>query len=68
MSEKRKDNNGRVLKAGESQRANGTYMFRYATPQKERKCLYAKTLEELRIKEDAVTKNRLDRISDEGDK
>lgn len=68
MSEKRKDNNGRVLKAGESQRANGTYMFRYTTPQKERKCLYAKTLEELRIKEDAVTKNRLDGISDEGDK
>lgn len=68
MSEKRKDKNGRVLKAGESQRANGTYMFRYVTAKKERKYLYAKTLEELRKKEDVVTKNRLDGICDDGDK
>ena len=29
MSEKRKDSKGRVLKDGESQRANGTYDYRY---------------------------------------
>lgn len=29
MAEKRKDNKGRVLKDGESQRKNGTYDFRY---------------------------------------
>ena len=29
MSEKRKDKKGRVLKSGESQRANGGYQYRY---------------------------------------
>ena len=29
MPEKRKDSKGRVLKDGESQRANGTYDYRY---------------------------------------
>ena len=33
MAEKRKDNKGRVLKDGESQRKNGTYDFRYTDNQ-----------------------------------
>lgn len=68
MSGRRKDREGRVLKDGESQRSNGTYMYRYLSFTGERKTLYAKTLEELRKKEDAATKNRLDSISDDGNK
>lgn len=29
MSNKRKDSKGRVLKKGESERSNGSYMYRY---------------------------------------
>lgn len=29
MSEKRRDNKGRILRTGESQRKNGMYEFRY---------------------------------------
>ena len=43
MSEKRKDSRGRILKDGESQRKNGTYMYRYADIHKRRKYVYAKT-------------------------
>ena len=38
MSEKRKDSKGRVLKDGESQRANGTYDYRYTDIHKKRRC------------------------------
>lgn len=48
MSEKRKDSKGRVLKDGESQRANGTYDYRYTDIHKKRRCIYAKSLTELR--------------------
>ena len=44
MSEKRKDSKGRVLKDGESQRANGTYDYRYTDIHKKRRCIYAKSL------------------------
>lgn len=56
MSEKRKDSRGRVLKDGESQRSNGTYMYRYTDIRKNRKCIYAPTLEALRGKEDEIAK------------
>lgn len=46
----RKDSKGRVLKQGENQRANGTYMYRY-TDISGRHTVYAKTLDELRQKE-----------------
>ena len=55
--ERRKDDKGRVLKEGESQRKNGTYMFRYYDLSKKRKCIYAKTLSELREKEKEVNKD-----------
>ena len=51
MTEKRRDNKGRVLKDGESQRKNGTYDYRYTDIHKKRRCIYAKTLTELRRKE-----------------
>ncbi len=50
MPEKRKDSKGRVLKDGESQRANGTYDYRYTDIHKKRRCIYAKSLTELRKK------------------
>lgn len=56
MSGKRKDSQGRVLKEGESQRANGTYMYRYQEKGK-RRYIYAKTLNELREKEAAEEKD-----------
>ena len=54
MPEKRKDSKGRVLKDGESQRANGTYDYRYTDIHKKRRCIYAKSLTELRKKEFSI--------------
>ena len=48
MPEKRKDSKGRVLKDGESQRANGTYDYRYTDIHKKRRCIYAKSRSEER--------------------
>lgn len=48
--EKRKDNRGRILKTGESQRKDGRYMFRWTVNGQE-KTVYALTLAELREKE-----------------
>lgn len=62
LSEKRKDNKGRVLKDGESQRKNGTYDFRYTDIHKKRRCVYAKTLAELRKKEDEIRRDIADGI------
>lgn len=50
----RKDNKGRVLKAGESQRKDGTYQYRYLNPIGKRCYEYAPTLQQLRIKEEAI--------------
>ena len=52
MPEKRKDSKGRVLKDGENQRATGTYDYRYTDIHKKRRCIYAKSLTELRKKEE----------------
>lgn len=38
------------MKDGESQRANGTYDYRYTDIHKKRRCIYAKSLTELRKK------------------
>lgn len=62
MSGKRKDSKGRVLKDGEAQRANGTYYYRYTDMHKKRRCVYAKTLEELRKKEDEIRRDMTDGI------
>ena len=51
---KRKDNKGRVLKEGESLRKDGRYQYRYNTIDNKRKTVYAKTLEELREKEQEI--------------
>lgn len=62
MSEKRKDSKGRILKDGESQRKNGSYMYRYVDIHKKRKYVYAKTLEELRKQEGLINRDLADGI------
>lgn len=54
MSEKRKDNKGRLLRSGESQRKDLTYMYRYRDNNGTRRSIYARTLAELREKEDDI--------------
>lgn len=54
MSEKRKDSKGRILKTGESQRKDGSYMFRFTDIRNTRRCIYALTLDELREKEKTI--------------
>lgn len=53
--ERRKDNKGRVLQKGESQRSDSTYMYRYNDLDGNRKCIYGKTLDELRKKEKEIS-------------
>ena len=56
MSEKRKDHKGRILKAGESQRKDGIYQYRYTNCRGKRQCVYSPTLQELRQKEKEIQK------------
>ena len=56
MSAKRKDNKGRVLKTGESQRKDLIYQFRYTDCRGNRHTIYASTLQELRQKEKEIQK------------
>ena len=51
MAEKRKDSKGRVLQKGEHQRTDGTYHYTWLDTVKKRHYVYAKTLLELREKE-----------------
>ena len=48
---RRKDNKGRVLRSGESQRKDRTYDYRYTDAFGKRRSVYAGTLQELREKE-----------------
>lgn len=65
--ERRKDNNNRVLKDGESYREKEhRYMYRWVDSDKKRHCVYAQTLEELRIKEKDIIRNRVDEINTAG--
>ena len=56
---RRKDNKGRVLKKGESQRKDLTYMFRYTDASGQRKCIYSSDLSDLRNKESQIEKDLL---------
>ena len=62
MAERRKDSRNRVLKEGESQRQNGTYMYRHTDVRGKRVCVYAKTLDDLRAKEQTIQKELNDGI------
>ena len=62
MAGKRKDKKGRVLKTGENQRKNGTYDYRYTDPTGKVRCIYGKTLEELRKREAEIQRDLADGI------
>ena len=68
MSNKRKDSNKRVLYTGESQRKDGTYMYRYTDIFGVRQCVYAPTLTLLRQKEEAIKRDLQDGIATNGSK
>lgn len=55
--ERRKDNKGKVLNKGETQRKDGSYMYRYYDAKRERRTIYAPTLNELRNKEKCICKD-----------
>ena len=65
MAGKRKDNKGRVLKDGESKRADGRYMYRWTVNGK-RNTIYASSIGELRQKEQAVERDIFDGIDTDG--
>lgn len=65
MAERRKDNKGRVLKEGESQRKDGGYDYRWRTAGGKRHSIYAKTLDELREKEADLQRDKSDGIRTE---
>ncbi len=54
MSDKRRDNKGRILRTGESQRKNGMYEFRYTDINKKRRSIYDMDLMKLHKKEDEI--------------
>lgn len=56
MSKKRKDNKGRLLRTGESQRKDLIYQYRYTDFRGKRQTIYASDLQELRRKEKEVQK------------
>ena len=58
--EKRKDNKGRILQKGESQRKNLTYQYRYTNIYGSRITVYAPDLKTLREKEREILKSQLD--------
>lgn len=65
MAKKRKDNKGRVLKKGESQRKDLTYMYRWVDRKQDRKTIYAKTLDGLREEEKKIELEMLQGITRE---
>lgn len=59
---RRTDSYRRVLKQGESQRANGKYDYRWTDRNGKRHSVYADTLDELREKEALIEKDNIDGI------
>lgn len=60
--ERRKDNKGRVLQKGESQRKDGRYVYQYSDIYGKRKCIYANTLSDLRKQEKQIERDFGDNI------
>ena len=56
MSEKRRDNTGRILRTGESQRKDLIYQYRYTDIRGKRRTIYSSNLSELRKKEAEILK------------
>ncbi len=63
MAKTRKDSRGYALKTGESLRKDGCYSYSWTDRLGERKVIYAKTLQELRLKERKIIRiNEFDRL------
>lgn len=63
MAKARKDNKGRALQKGESQRSqDNRYVYTYTAPSGKRSYVYATTLQELREKEKQLIRDQLDGI------
>ncbi|MCM1541842.1 MAG: site-specific integrase [Blautia sp.] len=62
MAQSRKDSKGRVLRKGETVRADGTYQYAYYDEAKKRRYVYANDLISLRNKEEQIYKDSLDGI------
>ena len=61
MSQSRKDNKGRVLRKGETQRScDGKYVYTYTDPEGKRRSIYSKDIMELRRREEKLIKDQLD--------
>lgn len=63
---RRKDNKGRVLEKGESQRKDGKYVFQYQEISGKRKSVYASNLSDLRKQEKQIKRDLEDRIDTRG--
>ncbi len=65
--DKRKDTNRKVLRKGESQRKNGTYVYSWTDKESgKRRSVYAPTLEELREKEQQLLEDAVKGINRDG--
>lgn len=62
---KRKDKSRTVLRTGELQRSDGSYRYSWTDENHKRRYVYAKTLKALRIKEEAIEKDKSDGIKAE---
>ena len=61
MTKSRKDNKGRVLRKGETQRScDGKYVYTYTDPEGKRRSIYSKDIMELRVREEKLIKDQLD--------
>ena len=64
MTTSRKDNKGRVLRKGETQRScDGKYVYTYTDPDGKRRSIYSKDIGELRRREEMLTKDQLDGLN-----
>lgn len=65
-AQRRKDSKGRVLRKGEYERKDGSYMYVYKGASGKKVTVYAPTLKELRAKEDDTNRDILDGINPDG--
>ncbi len=64
MAKSRKDNKGRVLRKGETQRScDGKYVYTYVDPEGKRRSIYSKDIMELRQREAKLIKDQLDGLN-----
>ena len=66
QAQRRKDSKGRVLRKGEYERKDGSYMYVFKSAVGKKTTVYAPTLKELRIKEDDTNRDILDGINPDG--